>query len=253
MRIGRGRILAGLVVLAAALTLTPAGGHAAKAPDGPPSAREAAAALPAVDEILARYVAAVGGREAIERLETRVIAGRMITDLPSREPPVLEEDSLEMVGTASGLYRLRGGAEHYLYGEGWDGRVGWRLSQRGLRRDDGVRYGADAWLANPRGPLQLAEYFPDLRVTARERRGTDVFIVVETSRARRRLLFDEATGLLVALSYHHELADYRAVDGVLVPFRVVHGRKGGSSTFHVDAVTHDAPVDSTLFAMPREE
>ncbi|MBN2172177.1 MAG: hypothetical protein JW819_12730 [Candidatus Krumholzibacteriota bacterium] len=243
----------GLALLALALALTAPAGCAAKAPAAPPAARDAAGALPTVGEVLARYVEALGGREAIEKLETRILGGRMVTDLPSREPPVLEEDSLTIVGTADGRYRLRGQGPHWPHGEGWDGRAGWRQDQRGLRRDDDVRTWTDAWLANPQGPLQMREYFPDLRVAGREWRGADAVIVVETSRARRRLVFDEGTGLLVALSHHSELADYREVDGVLVPHRVVHGRKGGSSTLVVETITHNAPVDSALFAMPAED
>ena len=40
------------------------------------------------------------------------------------------------------------------------------------------------------------------------------------------------------------------VDGVMVPFRIVLGRKGGSSTYHIAERKHNLPIDDSIFEMP---
>ena len=45
---------------------------------------------PSVESILERYVEAVGGRDAIEKLSSRVCTGKRITDLTTRQQPIYE-------------------------------------------------------------------------------------------------------------------------------------------------------------------
>ena len=62
--------------------------------------------LPTLEQILERHVVAVGGRDAIARLTTRVMKGRLVTDLPTREPPVHESNGFEFYSKTPGKYRF---------------------------------------------------------------------------------------------------------------------------------------------------
>jgi hypothetical protein len=64
------------------------------------------------------------------------------------------------------------------------------------------------------------------------------------------LYFDAETGLLVRLGYNRELDDYREVDGVLVPFSMAISRKGGSSTYIVETIEHNVPIDDAELVAP---
>jgi hypothetical protein len=60
------------------------------------------------------------------------------------------------------------------------------------------------------------------------------------------LNFEVETGMLTRIGYHWQLEGFRAVDGVMVPARVVQGRKGGSTNLYFDTVTHGAEVADHL-------
>ena len=48
-------------------------------------------AEPTVDDILARYIAAIGGRAAIDNVTSRDCVGKVITDLTSRQRSTLPD------------------------------------------------------------------------------------------------------------------------------------------------------------------
>jgi hypothetical protein len=205
---------------------------------------------PAVDQILERYIEAVGGRDAVAKLRTRVMTGRLVTDLPSRSPPVYEEVSIEIRAASANGYLVTEQSAGGTRWDGFDGAIQW--SQDGVRvtlhdRVD-VRF---AWLVDPQNALRMREYFPDLRLRG-SRRLEDrlVYVVDMDNDESHALCFDAASGLLVRLGYNRELGEYRTVDGVQVPFRVALSRKGGSSTYVFDRIEHDVPVDASLFAVP---
>ena len=110
-----------------------------------------------------------------------------------------------------------------------------------------------AWLIDPQNALRIGEYFPGLEV-ASERALDDRWVyVVESSEldpTHYALSFDVETGILLGVGYYWYLHDYREVDGVRFPHRVIMSRKGGSSTFVFDLVAHNLPLEDTLFTVP---
>jgi hypothetical protein len=208
---------------------------------------------PALDDVLARYVDAVGGRAAIERLTTRVILARIVTDLPTREPPVLETDTLEVYSRAPGQHFLVQRTARGTMLEGCDGATRWRRDFHGKTFEIGEGDPRSAWLLDPHFPLHLRELFPRMELMGRaDLDGRVVFVVDTDGRETHRLYFDAETGLLVRYGYNRKAMDYREVDGVLLPFRVEYSRKGGASTFHLDSVVHGAALDDSLFAKPAD-
>jgi len=217
----------------------------------PPSTQaEGTTPLPSPEQILERYVAAVGGRAAIERLTTRTCSGREIDDRPYRGPVVVSP--LESVSEVPGRFLFRLQHPDGTRTEGFDGEAGWRRDSGGWSRDDGIGQSKLAWFFDPQGVLRIREYFRDLEVVGLgEVNGRPVY-VVQTDRpaAHYSLHFDVETGLLTRIGYYNDLSDYRVIDGVRIPMRLVRSRKGGSTTWELTDVEHNLPVSEELFANP---
>jgi len=207
--------------------------------------------LPTLEQILERHVAAVGGRDAIARLTTRVMKGRLVTDLPTREPPVNESNGFEFYSKMSGKYRFTQQSAWGVRREGYDGHVCWSWAGADISLDHHYDRRM-AWYVDSQSALRMRDYFPDMRVV-----GTSTLdgrlayrVAIDDDRSHD-LFFDAETGLLVRLGYNRELGDYREVDGVLVPFIMALSRKGGSSTYVVESVEHNVALDDSLFAVPK--
>ncbi len=206
--------------------------------------------LPKLDEILERHIEAVGGRAAIEQLTTRVIVGRLVTDLPTWEPPVHESNAFRIYGKVPRKYVLIAESAWGTSRHGFDGEVCWKLDGAEVELD--AHYDPRfAWIADPQNALRMRDYFPELRVVGtRTFEGRLTYRVDIDGDESHSLYFDAETGLLVRLGYNRELHDYREVDGVSVPFRMAISRKGGSSTYIFDEVEHNVAIDDAEFAPP---
>lgn len=219
---------------------------------GANTASEEDQVLPAAQDILERYIDALGGRGAIEGLKTRVCLGRLVNDLHYKRPPY---EVVPVVGYAAvpGQVLM---VEHKSDGvrcEGSDGDVTWVRDTDGARLAEEPMTSKIAWLLDPHGALRMEEYFPGLEVTSKETLDGRVVYVMEPAeldRAHYALHFDAETGLLVRVGYYWEMKDYREIDGVRVPFRIDMSRKGGSTSMVLDLVKHNLPLDTQLFTAP---
>ena len=207
--------------------------------------------LPTADELVERYIDAVGGRDAIERLRTRVAELRLVTDL-EWDRHIYEVDTLSVYGRSSGEYLVVTKTPDGVIIEGFDGDEDWKIDPDGLVRSDNPRVLRDTWMTDPQFPLKLKSMYPTMRSTGIEKWNEDTVYVVDVGDGEsHRLGFDPETGLLIRLGYHIWLQDYREVDGVLMPHRVIHGRKGGSSTFEFGSVAHNEKLDRTIFSLAK--
>jgi hypothetical protein len=224
---------------------------AAKPAGHPPPAVALEEDAPDLEEILERYVDAAGGRDAIAAIGTRLIRGRIVTDLPTWDPPVYEIDTLTVYSEAPDRYLVVHRTAKGRTLEGSDGTAAWKRDVDGeISSLDGVG-GGDAWLVDPRYPLRLREYFPDMVYLGRATlAGRSVHVVDVDGAHLHRLYFDAETGLLARLGYNRTIMRYGEVDGVKVPFEVEYSRKGGSSTFILESVVHAVAIDRRLFAAP---
>lgn len=219
-------------------------------------AERPSAELPSVEKLLKRYVEAVGGREAILELTTRITSMHRVTDL-MWDRHIHEVDSLTVYCNSAGRFLVVTESERGTMLEGFDGDEEWKIDPSGdvsLSLAMGPR---DAWITDPQFPLKLRQYFPDMKVLGVDVWGTDlggsdhVFVVATDEDESHRLGFDVETGLLVRLGYNGEVRDYREVDGVLIPMEVAISRKGGSSTYFIDSVRHNEPIDPTVFSLAK--
>jgi photosynthetic reaction center cytochrome c subunit len=190
--------------------------------------------LPSVAEILDRYIKALGGMQALERVTSRTRKG-----------------SIEVAGV-QGTFELYEAAPNkaLLIGmlpppvgsvqQAYDGNNGWMKSQSGVfdMRGDGLAQARREWVFY--GDVKLEEQFKFMRVTSRERIDGREFYVVEGTRPEglvEHLYFDVHTGLLTrryfetpthfgGLSNTTDYDDYRKVGNVKLPFVVRKVRSG---------------------------
>ena len=212
--------------------------------------------LPTVEEVLQRYVKAVGGRDVIEKLTTRECTGKMITDLPSRTAPVHREKELTAYAKVSGSVLMILEDSSGIEKAGFDGQDRWRQTFAGVKEDKDVGSNKIHWLLNPQNALRIGEYFPELTVAGIQKTVEGEFIVLESAKldkAYYSLRFSIKTGLLKQIGHYWTLEDYREVDGMLFPFRVSMSRKGGQSTYEFNEVKHNIEIDDSIFARPASE
>ncbi len=211
--------------------------------------------IPTLHRILSKYIDAVGGREAIARLTTRVCEGRFVDDLSWQEPRIKSytfKAYAKIPDRWITIIDLPKGTEQ----NGFDGTVGWKLNPDRIEVDDNARRSWLGFLLNPQAILHIQDHFPGLRLEGRESsNGQEVYCVGISSNTGNgnRLFFDAGTGLLVRIGMFLELRDYREVDGVKFPFRIAESRKGGESYFAFDKIEHNVPIDDARFFMPDHE
>ena len=225
----------------------PSGGGRSVAQAGPE------AQGPPVDEVLSKYVEALGGRAAIEHLESRVMSGT-VTTVQGRTLPV----TIEQKGDR---YREMSGADATQLVRGFDGTVAW-MSSRGATVDLAVAEQAlrlpDLALA-----LHVKEWYPALQSAPPTRLvGRDVNVLRATAKGvTETLYFDAATGLLVrrgiltrtvlgSLPYQVDYADYRTVAGVKMPFQITRSASQAIDRLTVADIKPNVPLDDKRFGKP---
>jgi photosynthetic reaction center cytochrome c subunit len=228
------------------------------APPKPEAENAAAKTLPSSDAILDKYLQAVGGRDAVEKITSRVEKASLTT-------PNGQEVSIDIYAKAPDK---RISMMHMKEGDSvtaFDGHQGW-LSNPGRpvrpmsEQDNSVaKLDADLHFA-----ADVKQLFSNFHVFESEKIGDrEVYLVVASNEGKPpvRLYFDAQSGLLVRMIRYTEsplgrnpsqvdFADYRDADGVKIPFRWTLARPGQRFTIQVSAVKQNIPVEDSEFAMP---
>lgn len=225
----------------------------------PEKAEAAAPALPTSDEILNKYVQAVGGAAALEKINSRVEKGT-ISFGPQQMP-------VEVVAKAP---NKRVSVVHTPNGDNitaFDGHAGWvgnpgPRPPREMNVLENEAFGFDSTFYLP---TELKKMFAQFRVRPATDKigGHDVvqLIGVNPGKAPMRFFFDKESGLLLrSVRYADtplgrnptqvDYADYRAQDGVKVPFQWTVARPLGRFTIQVTELQQNVPVDDKKFEKP---
>lgn len=216
-------------------------------------------AAPTADQILAKYVEALGGQAAIDKMKTLVMKGTY-TGVNGMALPY------EVDLAAPDKFYINVTAQQGTVERGFDGKAGWQKGPGGVSE-----------LVNPvlddlkstfllYRNIKLKEQFTRLRGGRKDKIGDrDVLVVNGTTADNRReqLFFDAETGLLLRrISYTEtpigvipsqiDFEDYRDVDGVKIPFtvKVSSVEPGLVSTRKYTEIKLNAPVDDSKFKMP---
>jgi photosynthetic reaction center cytochrome c subunit len=217
-----------------------------------------AASLPTADQILDKYVQAVGGAEAIEKITSRTEKGTLTGFGGSRFP-------IEVYAKAP---NLRMSVMHTPHGDSitaYDGQRGW-LSGMGRPRHEvtGPELQPMRLNADFRFPADAKEVFTQFRLLPPEKLGDQsAYVVMGFIRGEpaAKMYFDEQSGLLLRLVQFTQTAlgllpaqidyaDYREADGVKVPFRWTLARTRGRFTIQVDELRQNVPIDDARFVPP---
>ena len=215
------------------------------------------APLPSVDEIVSRYVQAVGGRGAVERVTSRVMEGSRV----GADGVLVPE---EVYAKAPNKLLTVTSYPNQVFRTGFDGARGWAASSRGARGLD------EAMLAQIRREAEfyretrLREIYPKMAVVGRTTVGEGEAYVVEATPAGgspERLFFDARTGLLVRkyseaktvlgqFPTQTDYEDYREVDGIKLPFNVRWAIPGRAWGRKITRVRQNVPLDDAQFSPP---
>ena len=219
------------------------------------------------DEVLAKYVTALGGRAALEKITSRVSRGSFELSGVAISGPV------ELYAKAPNLRLVVLKPGQQIFEDGYDGRVGWELNpDDGVTDKTGLELGSFARDSDFYQPLKLRQQYPNLlyKGTAKLALGKGVSgkveeleaLVLEAPRAGspRRFFFDSMTGLLLRTEDWNangkmmeatEYQDYRAVDGVKVPF-IMNQIENVVFTIKFTEVKQNVPIDDSIFVKPKK-
>ena len=218
----------------------------------------AAAATPTADQILDKYVAALGGAEALARISSRVEKGAI--DAGGHQTPI--EVFAKAPGKRMSVMHAPAGDSITAFDgtAGWLGNAGRPPRHMSGPEVDAARLDADFYFAT-----RIKEIFSQLRVGRPDKideRPVYTVIGIRQGQPPVRLFFDQASGLLVRLVRYADTpvgrnptqidyADYRDVDGVKAPFRWTLSRTAGRFTIQIAEVKQNVPIDDARFAKPR--
>lgn len=208
-------------------------------------------------EILDKYLAALGGAEALQKVSSRVQKGNLLTG--GHETPI------EVVSKAP---FKRVSVSHTPSGDNitaFDGATGWMGSPGRPPRDMSAAEGDAAKLdADLQFALHLKQTFQQIRVGRPEQIGDAqcaTLIGIRPDQPPVRLWFDEKSGLLVRMLRFAETplgrnatqidyADYREFEGTKIPLKWTVSRPNGRFTIQVTDVQQNVPVDDAKFVKP---
>jgi hypothetical protein len=220
---------------------------------------QSSTSLPTADQILDKYLQAVGGAGALQRISSRVEKGISISG--DRKFP------------------------HEIYSQAPDKRISITHQPDG---DAMTGFnGTSAWIEitapNPPGrdltpsETAAARLDADLKFALNARRvlggakvlaaetidGKPMYVVSGKPETMKpmRLYFDQQTGLLARVLRYSEVplgftpvqmdySDYREVDGVKIPFRRTTSRPSGRSTVQIETVEQNVAIEAARFKRP---
>lgn len=222
-----------------------------------------AVAQPGVDQILAKYVQALGGQAAYEKVTTRAMKGTV--EIPDDNIT----GAAQVVAKAPGSFRLTMDIPGYGVIETvLDGDSGWEKNP-----DSGTHAMSKTDLTVAQRDhhfyreMRLKELYPKMETAGVYRVGGSTMYVVEATPAAgpsEKLYFDAETGLLVKrdfervtledgiVQYEMLLRDYRDVDGLKLPFTIEQRAPDNTMIFRFAEIKNNAPLADAAFSKPEK-
>ncbi len=227
------------------------------AAEGEKKPGEAKAMLPSAEQLLDKYLAAIGGAEALQKITSRVQKGT-ITAFGGQHFPV--DVYSKAPDKRLSVMHLQGGDSF----TGFDGKQGWlsvlgRVHTMSAAENAAARIDADLYL-----PAHLKTLYEKFRVDIGEKiDGHETYVVAgrTVGQPPLRLYLDKESGLLLRLVRYAETplgrnptqidyADYRDANGVKAPFRWMLARPGNRFTIQVEQLQQNVAVDDSKFLPP---
>lgn len=215
---------------------------------------------PNIDQILDKYTAAVGGKDAIAKITSRMIkASRIEPNGKDSEPEEIWQKG-EKLSIATTYSSKENG--NYVVGENYDGTRAWKTGNQKeipLKADETEQIKRDAQIF---AFADLKTVYPKLDFRFVDKiNGKEVYLVIGTlaDNSRERLYFDANTNFLVRrvastptilgnFQYQVDYSDYKDFGGVKIPTTVRYAVPNIIFTRKITDVKINAPIDDAQFA-----
>jgi CubicO group peptidase (beta-lactamase class C family) len=211
--------------------------------------------MPTVEQILDKYVRAIGGEMTHKKLISRVMSGKF--EIPEEEV----SGSIEHEAMAPNRLRLtlraqtKNGKRFDLLTV-FDGAVGWEFNptNAGHREICGDELASMRRNAEFYRDINLRELYSKVTLKGKERIGKHAAYVVEAAPREgnpEKWYFNTQTGLLIRIDdtyYDTYFDDYREVDGIKLPFTVrTSSAAAGMFIASFDEIRHNLPIEEVRF------
>src|SRR5215471_9715286 len=229
-----------------------------KAPDTKP-----VAGLPSVDQILDKYVQAIGGKAAIQKVTSMVMKGTF------EVPAFGASGTIERYSKAPNKFAFV--VEIGGFGtvqQAFNGTAGWSQDpQNGMRDLAGKELAQTKLEADIYRDIKLKELYPKMAVTGKDKvADRDAYVIEATSAdgISEKMYFDAQSSLLVrtdqtAYNAGEELPtqtffeDYKEVDGLKVPTTIRQTNPNISFTMKFTDLKSNVPVEDSKFTKPASQ
>lgn len=219
--------------------------------------------IPTVDEVLDKYLKAIGGKARLDGVTTQWMKGSVVDSTGT--------NSLEIYRKAPGkMLMVRQAAKNTLV-QAFDGKIAWRQFDGRVVELGGVDAAFAGRDARFDKDINLKEQFIRMSVSGTDKVGDREVYLIEgvpndghisgLSYATERLFFDIQTGLLLRrlieietvlgrFPFATEFVDYREVDGVKVPFTISIATPTSTTTLKFTEIKLNDPIGDDRFHKP---
>lgn len=221
---------------------------------------KADAPMPSVDQVLDKYVQALGGKAAIEKLTSR--EGKGTFEIPAVGASGTLQTFEKAPNKKSAVIDIPGFGTVQ---QGFDGTAGWAVDpQNGMRDQTGAELAATKLESDFHRDIKLKQLYPKITVKGKDKVGDKDAIVLEatpTEGAVEQWYFDSTTGLLLRTDTEREgpqgkmpvqlfIDQYKEVDGVKIPAVVHQVTPMFTINIKIDEIKHNVPVEDSKFVKP---
>jgi hypothetical protein len=228
-------------------------------PATPAAATPAPEIDPQADAILDRYVAAIGGKDAVAKYSSRVSQGTILV------PAMSITGTVEVSEKAPNKMRSVVNIGGTFFQQGFDGTNAWADDpQNGPRMLHGRELEELRRDADFARPINLRTLYPQIKFLGKEKLGDRDVQVIEVSSPQtgaEKMYFDSQSALLLRVvanragpdgvnTVESMLEDYVEIDGLKLPM-TVHQTTGSTSyVVHLTSVKHGVDIPDSTFAPP---
>ena len=212
------------------------------------------AALPAVDKLLEKYVAASGGA-AVRKITSRTMIGSV--DVLTYGLTGTFEQYTKAPGRQVNISDLSGFGKVIQCS---NGKTGWSADPQQSREMSAVELALFQRGADLQSPFHVRNHYKKMAVAGKSKVGGRDAYVVEAQPSEggpEKLYFDIRTGLLIRVERPDQTGgtvitfeDFRDVDGVKVPLTIHQDSGQAEVLIKIREVKQNVPIDDAKFAKP---
>jgi len=222
------------------------------------------------DEIIEKHLTAIGGRENLAKLTSRVMTGAITLATPAGDITGTVEVSAKAPNKARSLVKVdlsAFGAGELTFDQRFDGTVGYVIDTMNGNRDvTGTQLENMRNQLFPTPFLTYKETGTKAEILGREKvgdRDVNVVQLTPTTGSPSKQYFDVQDSMLLKIATTVnvpqlgqdvdqvvEFSDYRAVDGVKIPYTIKSTNPLQTFTITVKTVEHNKEIDDKSFSKP---